>query len=82
MRITGMPSVHTMAASTGPLIALEAPREGAPQLHLGRFDWEDVLRHEYVHTVTLDRTRNRIPHWFTEALATRLETKPRSFDAV
>jgi tetratricopeptide (TPR) repeat protein len=82
VRITGMPSVHTMAASTGPLIALEAPREGAPQLHLGRFDWEDVLRHEYVHTVTLDRTRNRIPHWFTEALATRLETKPRSFDAV
>ena len=82
VRITGMPSVHTMAASTGPLIALEAPREGAPQLHLGRFDWEDVLRHEYVHTVTLDRTRNRIPHWFTEALATRLEAKPRSFDAV
>ena len=82
VRITGMPSVHTMAASTGPLIALEAPREGAPQLHLGRFDWESVLRHEYVHTVTLDRTRNRIPHWFTEALATRLEGRPRSFEAV
>lgn len=82
VRVTGMPSVHTMAASTGPLIALEAPRDGAPQLHLGRFDWESVLRHEYVHTVTLDQTRNRIPHWFTEALATRLEGKPRSFEAV
>lgn len=82
VRITGMPSVHTMAASTGPLIALEAPREGAPQLHLGRFDWEAVLRHEYVHTVTLDQTRNRIPHWFTEALAVRLEGKPRTFEAV
>ncbi|MFM1935633.1 MAG: hypothetical protein RI990_592 [Planctomycetota bacterium] len=82
VRVTGMPSVHTMAASTGPLIALEAPRDGAPQLHLGKYDWEGVLRHEYVHTVTLDQTRNRIPHWFTEALATRLEERPRSFETV
>lgn len=82
VRITGMPWIHTIAASTGPLIALEAPREGAPQLHLGTFDWLEVLRHEYVHTVTLEQTRNRIPHWFTEALATRLETRPRSWDSI
>ncbi len=82
VRITGMPWIHTIAASTGPLIALEAPREGAPALHLGTFDWQEVLRHEYVHTVTLEQTRNRIPHWFTEALATHLETKPRSWEAV
>ena len=82
VRITGMPWIHTIAASTGPLIALEAPREGAPQLHLGTFDWLEVLRHEYVHTVTLEQTRNRIPHWFTEALATHLETRPRSWDSV
>ena len=80
VRITGMPWIHTMAASTGPLIALEAPREGAPQLHLGTYDWLSVLRHEFVHTVTLEQTRNRIPHWFTEALATRLEGKPRTWD--
>lgn len=80
VRITGMPLIHTIAASTGPVIALEVPREGAPEKHLGRFDWLDVLRHEYVHTVTLDATRNRIPHWFTEALAVRLETKPRTFE--
>ena len=82
VRITGMPWIHTIAASTGPLIALEAPREGAPQLHLGVFDWQEVLRHEYVHTVTLEQTRNRIPHWFTEALATHLEIRPRSWDSV
>lgn len=80
VRITGMPWIHTIAASTGPLIALEAPREGAPEKHLGRFDWLEVLRHEYVHTVTLDQTNNRIPHWFTEALAVRMETKPRTFE--
>ena len=82
VRITGMPWIHTIAASTGPLIALEPPREGAPKLHRGLFDWLGVLRHEYVHTVTLDQTRNRIPHWFTEALATRLEATPRSWETV
>lgn len=29
VRITGMPWIHTMAACTGPVIALEVPREGA-----------------------------------------------------
>ena len=78
VRITGMPGIHTMAASTGPVIAMEVPRRGNPRKHLGTFDWLEVLRHEYTHTVTLSQTDNRIPHWFTEALAVRLETKPRT----
>ena len=78
VRITGMPAIHTMAASTGPVIALEVPRRGNPKKHLGTFDWLEVLRHEYTHTVTLSQTGNRIPHWLTEALAVSMETKPRS----
>jgi len=78
VRITGMPGIHTMAASTGPVIAMEVPRGGNPRKHLGTFDWLEVLRHEYTHTVTLSQTGNRIPHWFTEALAVSMETKPRS----
>ena len=78
VRITGMPGIHTMAASTGPVIALEVPRRGNPRKHLGTFDWLEVLRHEYAHTVTLSQTENRIPHWLTEALAVSVETKPRS----
>lgn len=78
VRITGMPGIHTMAASTGPVIALEAPRRGNPRKHLGTYDWLEVLRHEYAHTVTLSQTDNRIPHWLTEALAVRVETRPRS----
>ena len=78
VRITGMPAIHTMAASTGPVIALEVPRRGNPRKHLGTFDWLEVLRHEYAHTVTLSQTGNRIPHWLTEALAVGVETKPRS----
>lgn len=75
VRITGMPALHTIAASTGSVIAMEAPRIGPD--HKGEYDWVRVLRHEYVHTVTLARTHNRIPHWFTEAAAVNLELAPR-----
>ena len=76
VRISGMPSLHTMAAATGPVIAMEAPREGAGQ-SVGQYDWPRTVQHEYTHTVTLSRTHNRIPHWFTEAAAVYLEDSPR-----
>lgn len=78
VRITGMPAIHTMAAATGPVIAMESPREG-PGHRVGEYDWPAVLQHEYTHTVTLSRTKNRIPHWFTEAAAVYLEDAPRSW---
>lgn len=78
VRITGMPEVWTIAAATGDAIAMTPPREG-PGQH-GGYDWPNVIRHEFVHTVTLDQTRNRIPHWFTEACAVSQETAPRSYD--
>lgn len=80
VRIAGMPAIHTIAASTGPIIAMESPREGPKQS--GPYDWVRVVRHEYVHTVTLSRTKNRIPHWFTEAAAVHLELAPRDYSTV
>jgi tetratricopeptide (TPR) repeat protein len=77
VRITGMSRLHTIAASTGPVIAMEVPRDGRG--HSGAYDWERVVRHEYAHTVGLSRTGNRIPHWFTEAQAVYLELSPRDF---
>ncbi|MSR18785.1 MAG: tetratricopeptide repeat protein [Phycisphaerales bacterium] len=79
VRISGMPSIHTIAASTGPVVAMEAPREQAPRKHLGLFDWLDVIRHEYTHTITLGATGNRIPHWLTEAVAVDMEHKVREY---
>jgi len=79
VRITGMPHVHTIAACTGPIIALEVPREGRQSLHRGTFDWVRVLRHEYTHTVTLEQTKNRLPHWLTEAAAVSMELAPRDY---
>jgi tetratricopeptide (TPR) repeat protein len=81
VRITGMPRVHTVAASTGPVIAMEAPRAGPNHL-VGPYDWLRVVRHEYVHTVTLSRSNSRLPHWFTEAAAVHLEDAPRDWSTV
>ena len=81
VRITGMPGIHTIAASTGPVIAFEVPREGPPSKHRGPYDWARVVQHEYTHTITLSQTRNRIPHWLTEAAAVSMERAPRDYGA-
>ncbi len=78
VRITGMPELHTIAASTGPVIAMESPRNGPN--HFGTYDWLRVVRHEFVHTVTLGQTHNRIPHWLTEAAAVWQELAPRTYE--
>jgi cellulose synthase operon protein C len=80
VRIAGMPRIHTIAASTGPVIAMESPRDGKG--HSGTYDWPRVIAHEYVHTVGLSRTGNRMPHWFTEAQAQYLERRPRDWSTV
>lgn len=77
VRITGMPGIHTIAASTGPIIAMEAPREGRG--HYGVYDWERVIRHEFTHTVNLSQTGYRLPHWFTEAAAVSMEFAPYDY---
>jgi len=77
VRITGMTGIHTIAASTGPVIAMEAPKIG--KRNNGPYDWVRVVRHEYIHTLTLARTNNRIPLWFTEASAVNSEGAPRDY---
>ncbi|MEM8737419.1 MAG: tetratricopeptide repeat protein [Planctomycetota bacterium] len=78
VRITGMPHIWTIAAATGDVIAITPPRSGPDQAD--PYNWVNVLRHEYVHTVTLAQTKNRIPHWFTEACAVSAETIGRTYD--
>ncbi len=80
-RITGLPQLHTFAAATGPVIAMEVPRDGPGHL-VGPYDWARVVQHEYTHTVTLSRTKNRLPHWFTEAGAVYLEDAPVDYNVV
>lgn len=80
VRTTGSPWIGTVGASTGRVIALVSPRRG--QATMGAYNWANVLRHEYTHTVTLSATENRIPHWMTEGLAVLEERKPLPWDWV
>ena len=80
VRTTGSPWIGTVGASTGRVIALVSPRRG--EATMGAFNWAQVLRHEYTHTVTLSATDNRIPHWMTEGLAVLEERAPLRWEWV
>jgi tetratricopeptide (TPR) repeat protein len=80
VRTTGLPWIGTVGASTGRVLALVAPRDG--EATLGTFNWAEVLRHEFTHTVTLSATDNRISHWMTEGLATLEEGTPLRWEWV
>ncbi len=72
-RMVGLPWIQTIGASTGLIVALASPTAVEEP-----FNWARVLRHEFVHILTLQQTHFNIPHWFTEALAVRNEGYPRS----
>ncbi len=74
VRTTGSPWIGTVGASTGRIIALVTPRKGENTWKA--FNWAQVLRHEFTHTVTLAATDNRISHWMTEGLAVYEEHSP------
>jgi tetratricopeptide (TPR) repeat protein len=80
VRTSGAPWIATVGASTGRVIALVAPRKGDDTL--GTFNFSQVLRHEFTHTVTLGDTDNRIAHWFTEGLAVQQEHSPLRWEWV
>lgn len=71
-RMIGLPFLQTVGASTGYIIAMASPTAGDKP-----FNWARVLKHEFVHIITLQQTRFHIPHWFTEALAVSAEGYPR-----
>ena len=80
VRTTGSPWIGTVGASTGRVIALVSPRKGGKNME--PFNWAQVLRHEYTHTVTLAATDNRIQHWMTEGLAVLEERSPMRWEWV
>ena len=71
-RLTGLPWIQTIGASTGMIVALSSPTSTDKQ-----FNWARVLKHEFVHILTLQQTDFNIPHWYTEALAVTSEGYPR-----
>jgi len=72
IRMVGMPYLDTVGACAGRVVAITSP-DAAPE----KFNWAQVLKHEFVHVVNLQQTDFNIPHWFTEALAVMSEGYPR-----
>lgn len=70
-RMVGLPWIQTIGASTGLIVALTSPSATDEP-----FNWARVMKHEFIHIVTLQETDFNIPHWYTEALATRAEGYP------
>ncbi|MEX1232105.1 MAG: tetratricopeptide repeat protein [Planctomycetaceae bacterium] len=68
-RMTGLPWLHTIGASTGKVISIVSPTAMKKP-----FNWARVVRHEFVHILTLQQTEFGIPHWFTEAMAVKYES--------
>jgi tetratricopeptide (TPR) repeat protein len=67
-RMVGLPWIQTIGASTGMIVALASPTAAEEP-----FNWARVVKHEFVHIITLQQTKFNIPHWFTEALAVESE---------
>lgn len=74
-RVVGLPSIGTVGACTGDVVAL-----ASPQSLPSSYNWARVLTHEVTHVITLQQTGYRIPHWYTEALAVMSEGYPRPED--
>lgn len=71
-RMVGLPWIQTIGASTGMMVALASPTASPKQ-----YNWARVVKHEFVHVLTLQQTGFNIPHWFTEALAVTSENTKR-----
>ncbi|MCA9074208.1 MAG: tetratricopeptide repeat protein [Planctomycetaceae bacterium] len=77
-RMVGLPWIQTIGASTGMIVAMASPYDLEEP-----FNWARVVRHEFVHILTLQQTDFNIPHWYTEALAVRSEgNTPESWDGL
>jgi tetratricopeptide (TPR) repeat protein len=73
IRTFGLPGGEAfLGVCFGPLITMTSPRG-----RLGRANWEAVLWHEMVHTITLEATRHRIPRWLSEGLSVYEERQVR-----
>lgn len=71
-RVVGLPSIGTVGACTGKVVAMASPRSLRSP-----YNWARVITHEVVHIITLQQTNFNIPHWYTEALAVLSEGYPR-----
>ena len=72
VRSVGLPgSAGHLGICFGKLITMDSPRARPP----GSTNWRQVLWHEFVHVITLQKTSNRMPRWLSEGISVYEETR-------
>jgi len=72
VRSVGLPgSAGHLGICFGKLITMDSPRARS----WGTMNWQQVLWHEFVHVVTLQKTHNRMPRWLSEGISVYEETR-------
>ena len=75
-RTAGIPNLGALGATLGQIVTMPSPSWGAGE---GKpFCWTEVVRHEFVHVITLQMTGYRIPRWFTEGISVHVEADPQT----
>lgn len=66
VRSVGLPgNVGHMGICFGKLITMDTPSVRPT----GSFNWRSVLWHEFVHVITLQKTKNLMPRWLSEGIS-------------
>jgi tetratricopeptide (TPR) repeat protein len=66
VRSVGLPgNAGHLGICFGRVVTMDSPRARPP----GAMDWRQVLWHEFVHVITLEKTGNRLPRWLSEGIS-------------
>lgn len=72
VRSVGLPgSVGHLGICFGKVVTMDSPRARSE----GAMNWRQVLWHEFVHVITLQKTHNRLPRWLSEGISVYEETR-------
>ena len=72
VRSVGLPgNAGHLGICFGQLVTMDSPRARPP----GTMNWQQVLWHEFVHVITLQKTGNRVPRWLSEGISVYEETQ-------
>lgn len=72
VRTFGMPgAAGFLGVCFGPVITVNSPASQGRDPS----NWEAVLWHEFCHTITLHKTRNKMPRWLSEGISVYEETQ-------
>ncbi len=62
VRTAGLPEIGVQGVCFGRVVTALSPRGGP-------FNWAQIVWHELAHVFALQRSRSRVPRWFTEGLS-------------